>query len=55
MIHTLADLSQGAQLRLQFEAISQLPTEEKEIVKELLNGMIIKYQSRRWDTKRQVG
>ncbi|WP_445357453.1 hypothetical protein ACJJIC_16530 [Microbulbifer sp. ANSA002] len=42
------------QLRLQFEAISQLPTEEKEIVKELLDGMIIKYQSRRWDTKRQI-
>lgn len=43
------------QLRLQFEAISQLPAEEKEIVKELLDGMIIKYQSRRWDTKRQAG
>ncbi|WP_353375463.1 helix-turn-helix transcriptional regulator [Microbulbifer sp. SSSA007] len=43
------------QLSLQFEAISQLPTEEKEIVKELLDGMIIKYQSRRWDAKRQVG
>ncbi|MFA0813116.1 helix-turn-helix domain-containing protein [Microbulbifer epialgicus] len=42
------------QLRLQFEAISQLPTEEKEIVKELLDGVIIKYQSRRWDTKRQI-
>ncbi|WP_444889913.1 helix-turn-helix domain-containing protein [Microbulbifer sp. DLAB2-AA] len=41
-------------LRLQFEAISQLPTEEKEIVKELLDGMIIKYQPRRWDTKRQI-
>ncbi|MCX2800791.1 hypothetical protein OQJ59_16510 [Microbulbifer thermotolerans] len=44
------------QLRLQFEAISQLPPEEKEIVKELLDGMIIRYQSRRWDTsRRQAG
>jgi hypothetical protein len=42
------------QLRLQFEAISHLSTEEKQVVKELLDGMIIKYQSRKWDTKRQA-
>ncbi|GLS27914.1 helix-turn-helix domain-containing protein [Marinibactrum halimedae] len=42
------------QLRLQFEAISHLAPDEKLIVKELLDGMIIKYQSRRWDTARQT-
>ena len=41
------------QLKLQFEAISQLPPEEKQIIKELLDGMIIKYQTRRWDSVRQ--
>jgi len=43
------------QLKLQFEAISHLAPDEKMVVKELLDGMIIKYQSRRWDTGRQAG
>tara|TARA_B100000508_G_C11439552_1_gene267986 strand:+ start:173 stop:526 length:354 start_codon:yes stop_codon:yes gene_type:complete len=42
------------QLRLQFEAISHFLPEEKLVVKELLDGMIIKYQTRRWDTARQA-
>lgn len=41
------------ELKLQFEAICQLPSQEKSIIKELLDGMIIKYQSRRWDTARK--
>jgi transcriptional regulator with XRE-family HTH domain len=42
------------QLKLQFEAVSQFTSEEKQVVKELLDGMIIKYQSRRWDSGRQA-
>lgn len=42
------------QLKLQFEAISHLTPDEKQVVKELLDGMIIKYQSRRWDSGREV-
>mgnify|MGYP006390452525 FL=1 len=37
-------------LRLQFEAVSQFPEEERKIVKALLEGMIIKFQ-----TKQMVG
>ena len=37
-------------LRLQFEAISRMPPEEKQIIKALLEGMIIKHQ-----TKQLVG
>lgn len=37
-------------LRLQFEAVSRMPDEEKKIVKALLEGMIVKYQ-----TKQMVG
>lgn len=40
------------QLKLQFEAISHLSSNEKQVVKELLDGMIIKYQTRRWDSAR---
>ncbi len=36
--------------RLQFEAVSKMPPEEKKIIKALLEGMIIKYQ-----TKQMIG
>ena len=39
-------------LRLQFEAISQLPAAEQSVVKEVLESLIIKYQTRRWDSAR---
>ena len=42
------------ELLLQFEAISQLPPEELAMVKEVLESLIIKYQSRRWDSARSA-
>lgn len=33
-------------LRLQFEAVSRMPSEDKKIVKALLDGMIVKYQTK---------
>jgi hypothetical protein len=33
-------------LRLHFEAVSQFPEEERKIIKALLEGMIIKFQTR---------
>nr|WP_240002118.1 helix-turn-helix domain-containing protein [Photorhabdus bodei] len=42
------------ELSLQFEAISQLPDDEQSIVREVLESLIIKYQSRRWDSARQA-
>jgi len=42
----------GEALSLQFEAVSQLPAEEQRIVMEVLESLIIKYQTRRWDTAR---
>ncbi|MGH8758996.1 MAG: helix-turn-helix domain-containing protein [Burkholderiales bacterium] len=39
-------------LLLQFEAIGQLPPAEQAIVKEVLDSLIIKYQTRRWDSAR---
>jgi len=40
------------ELKLQFEAISQLPPEEQRVAREVIEGLIIKYQSRRWDSSR---
>lgn len=37
------------ELKLQFEAISRLEPEERNIIKELIKGLIIKYESRRWN------
>ncbi len=38
------------ELRLQFEAVSHMPLEEKKIIQALLDGMIVKHQ-----TKQMVG
>lgn len=37
-------------LALQFEAIRQFSEEEKQTVRELLEGLILKHQARRWNT-----
>ena len=42
----------GDDLRLQFEAVSQLLEDEQAVVREVLEGLIIKYQTRRWDQAR---
>jgi transcriptional regulator with XRE-family HTH domain len=35
-------------LKLQFEAVSRFPDEEKKIIKALLEGMILKHEAKRW-------
>jgi len=40
------------ELRLQFEAISRFTTEEKHVVKSVLEGMILQHEARRWATER---
>ncbi|MGH8077799.1 MAG: helix-turn-helix domain-containing protein [Lysobacter sp.] len=39
-------------LRLQFEAINQFSAEEKQTVRELLEGMILKHEAHRWSALR---
>jgi transcriptional regulator with XRE-family HTH domain len=38
----------GDDLRLHFEAVSKLSEEEKETIKELLEGMLLKHEAKRW-------
>ena len=45
------ELEPDADLRLQFQAVSNMPEEERRIVKQLLEGMIIKYEAERWSSK----
>ena|SRR5205823_5149565 len=37
-------------LRLQFEAVSRFDADEKQVVRSLLEGMILKHEARRWST-----
>ena len=41
-------------LALQLEAIVQMPDDEQTVIREVLESLVIKYQSRRWDSGRQV-
>lgn len=36
------------EMRLQFDVITRLEEEEKRVIRELIDGMILKYQARRW-------
>lgn len=38
------------ELRLQFEAVTRFDPEEKQVVRSLLEGMILKHEARRWQT-----
>jgi len=39
-------------LRLQFEAVSRFDPDEKQVVRSLLEGMILKHEARRWTSAR---
>lgn len=41
-------------LALQLEAVTQMPEDEQMVIREVLESLIIKYQSRRWDSGRQA-
>lgn len=36
----------------QFEAVSQLQPDEQSVIKDVLESLVMKYQSRRWDLAR---
>ena len=38
----------GDKMQLLFEAVERLKEEEQDIIRELLEGMIVKYEARRW-------
>lgn len=38
----------GDDLRLQFEAASRLDPDERQVVRELIEGMLLKHEARRW-------
>jgi hypothetical protein len=37
-------------LRMQFEAVSRFDSDEKQVIRSLLEGMILKHEARRWSS-----
>jgi transcriptional regulator with XRE-family HTH domain len=52
LVFDSAERGPGDDLRLQFEAVNEFSDEEKRTVRDLLEGMILKHQARRWDSAR---
>ncbi|MBD2794067.1 transcriptional regulator, partial [Xenorhabdus sp. 5] len=45
------ELQPDSDLALQFQAISNMLPEQRQVIKEVLEGMIIKYEAERWSSK----
>ncbi|WP_281388172.1 hypothetical protein [Teredinibacter haidensis] len=39
---------------MKLEAVNQMPEDEQMVIREVLESLIIKYQSRRWDSGRRT-
>ena len=48
MIFEEAERGSDEDLRLQFEAMGQLPPEEKRVARNVLEGLIFKHAARQW-------
>ncbi len=45
------ELAPDASLALQFHAIANMPEPQQAVIRQLLEGMIIKYEAERWSTR----
>ena len=45
------ELAADADLEKQFQAVAAMPANEQAVIKQLLEGMIIKYEAERWSSK----
>ena len=54
LVFEQAERGPNEELRLQFEVIGRLTTTRMAVVSEVIDGMIIKYQTRRWDSARSA-
>ncbi|WP_377779181.1 helix-turn-helix domain-containing protein [Paraburkholderia dipogonis] len=45
------ELQTDADLAMQFQAISSMPKQQQSVIKQLLEGMIIKYEAERWSSR----
>ncbi len=50
LVFDTEELTPDEDLALQFQAIAKMPDEQKAVIKQLIEGMIIKYETQRWAT-----
>lgn len=55
LVFDTEELTPDEDLALQFQAIHHMPAKEKAVIKELLEGMIIKYETQRWSNSKPQG
>jgi transcriptional regulator with XRE-family HTH domain len=48
LLFDVAERGPDAALRLQFEALAQLDTNEKRVVKEVLDALLLKHDAKQW-------
>lgn len=55
LVFDTEELTPDEDLTLQFQTIANMPDEEKAVIMELLEGMIIKYETQRWSNRKKRG
>lgn len=45
----------GKNLELHFEAVSQLESDEQQVILEVIEGLLLKHQAKRWGMTRRLG
>ena len=50
LVFDTEELTSDEDFALQFQAITKMPDEQKAVIKQLIEGMIIKYETQRWAT-----
>ena len=53
LVFDTEELTPDEDLTLQFQTIANMPEEEKAIIMELIEGMIIKYETQRWSNRKR--
>ena len=51
LIFEESELAPDANLTLQFQAIAGMPEPQQAVIRQLLEGMIIKYEAERWSSR----
>lgn len=51
LIFAESELAPDANLALQFQAIAGMPEPQQAVIRQLLEGMIIKYEAERWSSR----
>ena len=51
LIFEESELAPDANLALQFQAIANMPEPQQAVIRQLLEGMIIKYEAERWSSR----